>query len=194
MNTLKKGFTLIELLVVIAILAVLATVIVVIINPAELLRQARDATRVSDMAALNSAIALYLSDVTTPGLNGQNNGACTVFTPKCGIHAGETVTTTLPFATAGACTGVATTTADGNGWVPVSFTLISSGSPLSRLPLDPAGGNSWQYAYACNGLSYKLGAGMESLKYSNPTTGVTRNNYDGGTAAGWYEVGNKLDL
>src|SRR5574343_2101828 len=62
-NMLKKGFTLIELLVVIAILAILATVIVVIINPGELLKQARDTTRISDLAALNSAIALYLSDV-----------------------------------------------------------------------------------------------------------------------------------
>ncbi len=191
MKTLKKGFTLIELLVVIAILAVLATVIVVIINPAELLRQARDATRVSDMAALNSAIALYLSDVATPGLLGPTNGTCVGFNERCTF-----TTTTAPFGTP-SCSGtsvVATTTPDGNGWVPVSFNLISSGSPLSRLPLDPANGAAFMYAYACNGLSYKLGAPMESTKYSNVTTGVTRNNYDGGTSATWYEVGNNLAL
>ncbi len=190
MNTLKKGFTLIELLVVIAILAVLATVIVVIINPAELLRQARDATRVSDMAALNSAVALYLSDVATPGLGGQNNAACSVLTTRCTFSA----TTTAPFSTPTCGAAVTTTTVNGLGWVSVDFTQISSGSPLSRLPLDPANSAAFQYAYGCNGLSYKLGAVMESSKYTNATTGVTRNNYDGGSAASWYEVGNKLDL
>src|SRR3989344_7995871 len=56
------GFTLIELLIVIAILVVLSVAVVVILNPAELLRQARDSTRISDLASVNSAIALYLAD------------------------------------------------------------------------------------------------------------------------------------
>jgi prepilin-type N-terminal cleavage/methylation domain-containing protein len=37
------GFTLIELLVVIAILAIIAVVVILTLNPAELLRQSRDA-------------------------------------------------------------------------------------------------------------------------------------------------------
>ena len=59
MNNLKKGFTLIELLIVIAILAVLSVAVVLVLNPAELLKQARDSTRISDMAAINSASYLY---------------------------------------------------------------------------------------------------------------------------------------
>jgi len=59
---MKKGFTLIELLVVIAIVAVLATAVVVILNPAQLVRQGRDANRISDLAAIHSALALYLSE------------------------------------------------------------------------------------------------------------------------------------
>src|ERR1700691_308696 len=59
---MKKGFTLIEILVVIAIIAILAAVVVLTLNPAELLRQSRDANRVSDMATLTSALSLYNTD------------------------------------------------------------------------------------------------------------------------------------
>ncbi|MGC9603563.1 MAG: type II secretion system protein, partial [Minisyncoccia bacterium] len=41
------GFTLIELLVVIGILGTLATAVVLVLNPAQLLAQARDSTRLS---------------------------------------------------------------------------------------------------------------------------------------------------
>ena len=61
----RKGFTLIELLVVIAIIAVLAVVVVLTLNPAELLRQARDSNRLSDFATMKSAISLYATDVAT---------------------------------------------------------------------------------------------------------------------------------
>ncbi|MFA6365393.1 MAG: type II secretion system protein [Candidatus Paceibacterota bacterium] len=186
MNSLKKGFTLIELLVVIAILAILATVIVVIINPAELLKQARDTTRISDMAALNSAVALYLADVSTPYLCGAS--ACASLTTKCTV-----TTTTSPFVGGSCGTVNTTTTVDGNGWVSVNFGSISSGSPLSRLPIDPANTTSFLYAFGANGLNYKLGATMESTKYAG-ATGVTRNAYDGGSQASWYEVGNSLAL
>src|ERR1039457_302059 len=58
----RSAFTLIELLVVIAIIAILAVVVVLTLNPAQLLAQSRDATRVSDMATLNSALSLYQID------------------------------------------------------------------------------------------------------------------------------------
>src|SRR5271154_2180592 len=72
----RKGFTLIELLVVIAIIAVLAVVVILSLNPAELLRQARDSNRVSDMATFKSAIALYLADVASPSLVGSTTALC----------------------------------------------------------------------------------------------------------------------
>ena len=62
-NVQKKGFTLIELLIVIGILAILIAAVVVVLNPAQLLKQARDSQRMSDVGSLESAINLYLATV-----------------------------------------------------------------------------------------------------------------------------------
>lgn len=56
----KKGFTLIELLVVIAIIGLLSTLAVVSLNGAR--AKARDARRMSDLRATQSAIELWKSD------------------------------------------------------------------------------------------------------------------------------------
>ena len=53
----KKSFTLIELLVVIAIIGIIATFITVSVRSAQ--SRARDAKRVSDLEALNTAIQMY---------------------------------------------------------------------------------------------------------------------------------------
>ena len=58
----RSSFTLIELLIVIAILVILAVVVILTLNPSELMAQGRDSTRLSDMASLNSAINIYLTD------------------------------------------------------------------------------------------------------------------------------------
>jgi len=183
----KEGFTLVELLVVIAILAVLAVAVVVILNPGELIRQARDSTRISDLAALNSAIALYLSDVATPSIG--SSAYCT-----SGASTKGTAT----------CTAATSTVVTGTGWVTIDLTDISSGSPLAKLPLDPNNGstNCGTGAEACfyeyiPGASntYELDASMESTKYTNGG-GSDIESTDGGNTATAYEIGNDpgLDL
>ncbi len=175
----KKGFTLIELLVVIAILAVLATAVVIILNPAQLVKQGRDSTRISDLAAVHSAIALYLSEV--PGLT-----SWTPYTYCTNETAGSKPTGFDP------CTYSSSTAVNGTGWVPVNFGAISSGSPLSRLPMDPVNDATYFYAFKSSStLLYELDAKMESNKYGSGGAGdIVSNTKDGGNDNNWYEVGN----
>lgn len=175
----KKGFTLVELLVVIAILAVLAVAVVVVLNPAQLLKQARDSTRISDLAALNSAIALYFADVAPSSFTA---------TTTC------TVGTTFPGGGT-ACLLNVVTGVTGTGWVSVPFSSITSGSPLARLPLDPVNSGVYFYAFKASTTvgAYEINANMESIKYSSTSASeVVSATKDGGDTAGWYEVGSSL--
>lgn len=190
--TLGKGFTLIELLIVIAIIAVLSTVVILTLNPAELMRQARDSNRVSDMSTLRTAISIYLTDVPLPSLAPSysvcylstlsGNGTTT---PNCGV-----------FMNAGATINASTTSAfyrnvDSNGWLPVKFTSIISGAPFGQLPVDPLNNSNYYYAYAATstgGLAFEVDALMESVKYGVLAT------KDGGDNNSVYEVGTKLTL
>jgi prepilin-type N-terminal cleavage/methylation domain-containing protein len=180
LNTNKKGFTLVELMIVIAILAILGTVVVSVLNPAELLAQARDSQRISDLAALNGALALYLSDVSSPSL-----GVCSATTANCTAAASASglVTRTV-------CTSSNSRAINGTGWVDVNFTSISSGSPLPTEPIDPVNSTSLFYSYGCDNsaLKYEIDARMESNKYRNI------GNSDGGDTSSVYEVGTNLTL
>ena len=196
----KKGFTLIELLVVIAIIAILFVVVLLTLNPAELLRQARDSNRVSDMGTMKSAISLYLADVTTPSLGTYgvlylNSGATAATTPY--IYVAGTPTTWGYKAGAVASTLVGTSTTqrnvDDTGWIPVNFSGISSGSPIGNLPVDPLSTASNTYAYAASSTSFKLSTKMESSKFSYGGTGDVVST-DGGNSTTTYEGGTLLTM
>ena len=183
---MQKGFTLIELLIVIAILAVLSVAVVVVLNPAELLKQARDSTRISDLASVNSAVALYLTDVASPGLGGADNTSCGTAGYRVTVGGAAT-----PFGISSLLGSAgATTSVDGTGWVAADLMNTTGGSPLGRLPLDPTNNTTYYYAYACGSttqpLWYELDAKLESTKYAGYLT------TDGGNNANFYEVGNNL--
>jgi len=178
---MQKGFTLIELLVVIALIAVLAVAVTLALNPAELLKQGRDSTRISDLANINSALLLYLVDVSTPMLTSSTN--CYVY---------GSVTTTCSGRFSGATTVVTSSSqaVNGQGWIPVNLSLISSGSPLPRYPIDPTQSNPYFYAFRPSSTSgfYEINAQLESSKYANQAA------TDGGNNNNVYEVGNDLNL
>ncbi len=173
MKTQQKGFTLLELLIVIAILAVLATVAVLVINPVEYLRQARDSQRMNDLAAVKGALDLYAGATSTVSY-----GACPA-TGRC-----TSAPLSNPFT--GACAVVATTDVLGGGWVDVNFGSLSGGSPLPKEPVDPTNSGGYFYGYACNTTGYELDTKFESAKY------VPMMANDGGSQAGFYEIGSAL--
>lgn len=176
----KKGFTLVELIVVIGIIVILATILITALNPNELLKRGRDTRRMNDLAALSRAITMYLADVEVPFI-----GTCTnAYVSRPGVSSGN-----LP---SGFSIVSSTSRAvDGTGWIPINFTLITGGSPISMLPADPAGAG--YYVYGCTNtpsMQFELNARLESSRYRNNAS----NTNDGGNSEGIYEVGTNLNI
>jgi len=198
---IPKGFTLIELLIVIGIIALLATVIVIVLNPAQLLGQARDSQRISDLDTMRSALALYLATAS-------GNPPITVGdSTKCYVSVTDTVTIgancdgrhdvsrTTVYATATSARAI-----DGSGWVPVDFQQISGGTPFAILPLDPSNNITHFYSYAAddNEKTFEFNANMESERYQASVVGssddVESDSEDGGNRNEIYELGTNLNL
>jgi prepilin-type N-terminal cleavage/methylation domain-containing protein len=193
----RQGFTLIELLVVIAIIAILAVVVVLTLNPAELLRQSRDANRLSDLATITNAINIYNTD--QGGASGYSLGSANVTYLSV---PDPTATTTAGTNCSGLGGNIATGTAffqcpasstsrnmNATGWIPINFTKISAGTPIGSLPIDPTNTTSSNlyYTYQTNGTTFRIGALPESQKYQsslgqNPLmfTAGSNPNLDGG--------------
>jgi uncharacterized protein (TIGR02145 family)/prepilin-type N-terminal cleavage/methylation domain-containing protein len=161
----RHGFTLIELLVVIAIIAILAVVVVLTLNPAELLRQSRDSTRLS-------ALNLYNED--QGGTTGYSLGTPgTIY-----LSAPDPTATTAGNNCSGLGLPVSSSTyhcaasstyrkTDGIGWIPVNFASSTMGSPLGSLPVDPTNATSSgeYYQYATDGINFEIVGTPESQKY-----------------------------
>jgi hypothetical protein len=79
---------------------------------------------------------------------------------------------------------------DGTGWIPVNLGVLTGGSPISVLPIDPTNSvtSNLYYTYQTNGSQYELTATVESQKYQAKAVN------DGGRYSDLYEYGTKLSL
>jgi prepilin-type N-terminal cleavage/methylation domain-containing protein len=215
----KKGFTLLELLIVIAIIAILAVIIILVLDPAETLKKSRDSQRLSDLSTIKTALGIYLTSQSTPYLAGANNDGCkgtaSLETP---YDAADKIYFSVPLGTvindptldggtlsvpsAAQVLATASGLTDGNGWIPVNLSAMTSGSPISNFPVDPvntrATGNDitsadLMYRYACNQkkIRFEIDAQLESTAY---TVDDDKRAKDGGNNASYYEVGTDLGI
>jgi prepilin-type N-terminal cleavage/methylation domain-containing protein len=178
---MKKGFTLLELLIVIGILAVLSTAVVLVLNPAQLLAEARDSQRLSDLSAVQSAIALYLITATSPDLvNGDPSGVTSTVT-VAGAHCPFNTSSTAPCVEITSAPGLV----DGSGWVKAVLTKTTGGSPLAVLPSDPSNVGAYYYAYTATSgpLTFEVNARLESIKFRDK---MTQDGGDNNVCAGDY--------
>jgi prepilin-type N-terminal cleavage/methylation domain-containing protein len=201
-DTNVQGFTLIELLVVIAILAVLAVVVIITLNPAGLLQESRDSNRLSDMATLNSAIGISLTDNSTESLGSANTIYVSIADPaatstlgdQCqGLNLLSLPTSSYTYHCAASSTF---RNADGTGWIPVNLQANTFGSSLTELPIDPIDTSSSRlyYTYETNGNGrYEVTTPFESPKYKLGGSNDQISG-DGGSLASIYEKGSKLGL
>ncbi|MBI5798913.1 MAG: prepilin-type N-terminal cleavage/methylation domain-containing protein [Candidatus Yonathbacteria bacterium] len=222
-NTQKRdgGLTLLELLIVIAIIAILSIALVFMLNPAETLKKARDAQRISDLKSVKTALGIMLTASSTPRLDSSTGVVCTTNTvgasqtAKIAYSASTAVTSN---ATAGGddidgifASGGYTVTAanagkvDGNGWIPVNLKALTGGTPISSFPVDPintvtaaATSTDLVYRYGCQNLSstkpsfiFEIDARLESNAYTVEDNKMSK---DGGDNISFYESGNSLNL
>ncbi len=167
----RRGFTLIELLVVIAIVAVLAVVVVLVLNPAQLLQQARDSNRLSDLATINAALGYLKTDQPSASLGTASTSYISVLDATATSTAGNQCQG-LGMPSLGSSTWQCASSStyrksDGTGWIPAALTNVSYGTPLAQLPVDPINATSSNlfYGYSTDGTNYEVTAIVESSKY-----------------------------
>jgi type II secretory pathway pseudopilin PulG len=185
-----KSFTLVELLIVVGLIAVLSVAIILAINPAELLKQARDSQRLSDLTNLSKAISLYEADTGGKGFMGTSS-VVYVSIPDTTSTCANLGLPQLPPSWSYRCVSSSTLqNTDGTGWIPINFNNLSFGKTLSKLPIDPinttSSGNYYTYV---SGGSFKLSSRLESQKYTLAYVAQ-----DGGSNPALYETGTNLSL
>ncbi|OGD72389.1 hypothetical protein A3A84_01950 [Candidatus Collierbacteria bacterium RIFCSPLOWO2_01_FULL_50_23] len=163
-----KGFTLIELLVVIAILGILATLIVLAINPTEIQKKGRDATRLSDLATIRKAIDLAIAD-------GKNLSG-TVAVPFAGDSTGTRDTSNI-------ANYIGVDVSKFLSVLPVDPRQSATDATLLSDGTTSIAAGGMVYSFVSNGSTYELNGYLESTDNAP----VVSN--DGGTSATVYEIG-----
>jgi hypothetical protein len=133
------------------------------IRPAKVLAKDRDEQRQKDLTKLETSINLYLAD----DKNFDN------------LVSGRDYDSLNPNASLG-----------GSGWFPINFLSVSSGVPITTLPLDPLNKENLYYRIGVNvaNKTYEINCRFED--YSNQL----KQENDKGNATDWYEIGTDLTI
>ncbi len=162
-----KGFTLVELSITIAIIAALSTFVVVVFNPAELSAQMRDGQRFAAVGTLRETVGVLVAENPAASFGATNRVFISL--PDTS-HDCPNVRLLLPPPPAGrtyhCVTAANLRNINGTGWIPVNFTSIRGGSPISVLPIDPINNSSFFYEYIpATHHRYTFSARIESIRY-----------------------------
>jgi prepilin-type N-terminal cleavage/methylation domain-containing protein len=150
-NKLQKGFTLIELLIVITIIATLAVTVFVALNPAQRLKDSKDARRTSDVDTILTAIHAYIVD--SGGL----------YPAGLANNTAEIQISNAAAASGCALTNPPTKCAVGSNACVALGTATTLGKYLKSIPVDPIGGTT--YTAANTGYTVQVdGNGIVTVK------------------------------
>ena len=173
-NKYNQFFTFIELLIVIGILAVLMTIAIIAINPAEIFKKSKDSSRISDLTTIVKAISLY--QVSNPDTSLGIYKTVYVSLPATNTDCSDLNLPALPAGYSYKCSSLENyRKINGTGWIPINFTNLDIGVPISSLPVDPTNqynrdlkaNNDFFYIYtvSANGYDYEINAKLESNNF-----------------------------
>ncbi len=190
----EHSVTLVELLIVMGLIGFIAATTAAVLNPMQLLAQARDSKRMQDLKSIASAV----NTLTAINPNVFLGNASTVYASlpdDASSTCGSWGLPPVPFGWVYHCvSGAALQHSDGTGWIPVDFSGTGIVS-LSPLPIDPINAASLGefYTYIPHLSSYELAASFESQKYGLGGS-HDQASTDGGIYPDLYEVGSALSL
>ena len=78
----------------------------------------------------------------------------------------------------------------GRNWLPIDFKAISSGAPISELPIDPLNNANFYYRVGVNitQKTYEIDCRFETSDFQKRAAA------DGGNNSDWYEIGTDLSI
>jgi hypothetical protein len=150
----------------------------------DIFRKSRDSKRINDLQLLDTALKTLLSTERNINLGEEN----IIYTslPDSSSNCGSYNLLPLFFPYSYRCqTSENYLNVDGNGWLPVNFTLGKI-LTISVLPIDPLNNKDYFYAYQVRQGRYKLTARFETK------TNISKMANDGGFEPTLYEVGSDL--